>query len=70
MAAVRERKRKTVGGLVEMHLANFQASGSELVPGTGRFVGPKTIEVTLSESGTRVFHGDNIVISTLPTWGL
>jgi pyruvate/2-oxoglutarate dehydrogenase complex dihydrolipoamide dehydrogenase (E3) component len=64
MSAVRERKRKMVGGLVDMHMANFKASGAELVIGTGRFVGPKTIEVTLPEGGTRLLHGDNIVIST------
>ena len=45
MAVVRDRKRKMVDGLVDMHLANFKASGTELVSGFGRFIGPKTIEV-------------------------
>src|SRR5215475_5014215 len=49
MAAVRERKRKMVEGLVEMHVANYKASGAELIRGSGRFVAPKTIEVTLSD---------------------
>src|SRR3954470_15693787 len=31
MAAVRDRKRKMVAGLVAVHLAKFQASGAELV---------------------------------------
>src|SRR6516164_6268092 len=64
MPAVRERKRKMVGGLVELHLANFKESGAELALGAGRFVGPRTIEVALPEGGTRLLHGDNIVIST------
>src|SRR3989441_12999542 len=45
MTAVRERKRKMVTGLVEMHLDLYKKSGAELVLGSGRFVGPKTIEV-------------------------
>jgi pyruvate/2-oxoglutarate dehydrogenase complex dihydrolipoamide dehydrogenase (E3) component len=64
MAAVRERKRKMVTGLVEMHMANFEGSGAQLVIGNGRCVAPRTIEVTLAEGGTRLLHGDNIVIST------
>ena len=32
--------------------------------GSGRFVGPKTIEVALADGGTRTFHGENVVINT------
>ncbi len=64
MPLVRERKRKMVEGLVQMHLDNFKASGAELVPGSGRFVGPKTIEVTLNGGGPRILRGKNVVIST------
>jgi len=32
--------------------------------GSGRFVGPKTIEVDLADGGTRTFHGENVVINT------
>jgi pyruvate/2-oxoglutarate dehydrogenase complex dihydrolipoamide dehydrogenase (E3) component len=64
MSGVRGRKRKMVGGLVDMHLANFKASGAEIVMGSGRFVGPKTIEVTLPEGGIRVLNGKTVVIST------
>src|SRR6204780_4821400 len=39
MAAVRDRKRKMVTGLVDVHLANFKASGAELLIGSGRFTG-------------------------------
>src|SRR5260370_25794448 len=44
MSAVRDRKRKMVDGLIQMHLDNFKASGAELIIGSGRFVGPKTLE--------------------------
>ncbi|HEX3799706.1 MAG TPA: FAD-dependent oxidoreductase [Verrucomicrobiae bacterium] len=64
MPSVRDRKRAMVAGLVDMHLANFKSSGAELVIGSGRFTGPKTIEVTLPDDGKRVLQGDNVVIST------
>ena len=64
MAAVRDRKRKMVDGLVEMHFHKYKTSGAELVMGIGRFVAPKTIEVALHGGGTRVLRGDVVVIST------
>ena len=64
MAAVRDRKRKMVDGLVEMHLAKYRESGAELVMGSGRFVAPKTIEVALNAGGTRTLRGQTVVINT------
>ena len=64
MSAVRDRKRKMVDGLVKMHLDNFRGSGAELIMGSGRFVGRKTIEVALSGGGIRVLQGKNVVIGT------
>jgi pyruvate/2-oxoglutarate dehydrogenase complex dihydrolipoamide dehydrogenase (E3) component len=64
MAAVRERKRKMVRNLVDMHLDNYKKSGAELVMGTGRFIGPRTIEVELADGGKRTFRGKNVVINT------
>jgi len=64
MAGVRDRKRRMVDGLLAMHVANFKSSGAELVMGSGRFIGPKTIEVTLADGGKRVLHGGRVVIST------
>src|SRR5580658_5656494 len=64
MAAVRERKRKMVRNLVDIHLDRYRKSGAELVMGTGRFVGLKTVEVELAEGGTRTFRGKNVVINT------
>src|SRR5690242_3193540 len=64
MARVRERKRKMVQDLVELHLANYKASGAELIMGSGRFIGPKTIEVALADGGKRVLRGENVLIDT------
>jgi pyruvate/2-oxoglutarate dehydrogenase complex dihydrolipoamide dehydrogenase (E3) component len=64
MSGVRDRKRKMVDGLIDMHLANFKTSGAELLMGSGRFIGPKTLEVDLASGGTRVLHGKNVIIST------
>lgn len=63
MPAVRERKRQMVAGLVDMHLANYKASGAELLMGSGRFTGPKTIEVALPAGGSRLLHGKKIILS-------
>jgi pyruvate/2-oxoglutarate dehydrogenase complex dihydrolipoamide dehydrogenase (E3) component len=64
MQAVRERKRRMVRGLVEVHLANYKNSGAELVMGSGRFMGPKTIEVRSGDGGVRVLRGKRVVINT------
>jgi len=64
MRAVTDRKRKMVANLVEMHLDLYKKSGAELIMGSGRFVAPKTIEVTLGEGGTRTLRGKHVVINT------
>jgi len=64
MEAVRQRKRDMVQGLVDAHLANYKASGAELMMGSGRFVGPKTIEVTLADGAKRLLRGKHVVINT------
>jgi len=64
MSAVRDRKRKMVAGLVDVHLEEYRKSGAELIMGTGRFVGPRTVEVTLNDGGRRVLRGINVVIGT------
>ncbi len=64
MAGVRDRKRKMVDGLIALHLNNFKASGAELIMGSGHFVGPKTIEIDLSDGGTALVGGNTVVLST------
>jgi pyruvate/2-oxoglutarate dehydrogenase complex dihydrolipoamide dehydrogenase (E3) component len=64
MAGVRDRKRKMVDGLIKIHLGKYKASGAELVMGSGRFVAPGTIEVTLNDGGVRTLRGKHVFIST------
>jgi pyruvate/2-oxoglutarate dehydrogenase complex dihydrolipoamide dehydrogenase (E3) component len=64
MAAVRDRKRKMVDGLVALHLEKYRDSGAELVMGQGRFVAPRTVEVALNAGGTRTLSGQTVVIDT------
>src|SRR5262245_1838472 len=64
MAAVRDRKRKMVEGLVALHLQKYRESGAELVMGTGRFVAPRTVEAALKAGGTRTLRGKTVVINT------
>jgi pyruvate/2-oxoglutarate dehydrogenase complex dihydrolipoamide dehydrogenase (E3) component len=64
MAAVRDRKRKMVEGLVALHLEKYRESGAELVMGSGRFVAPKTVEVALNAGGARTLLGKTVVIDT------
>ena len=65
MAAVRERKRKMEVHVVDIFRDHyFTKSGAELVMGTGRFVGPKTIEVALNDGGTRTLRGKIVAINT------
>jgi pyruvate/2-oxoglutarate dehydrogenase complex dihydrolipoamide dehydrogenase (E3) component len=64
MPAVRDRKRRMVDGLVATHLEKYRQSGAELVMGYGRFVAPKTLEVTLNAGGTRTLRGKIVVIDT------
>jgi pyruvate/2-oxoglutarate dehydrogenase complex dihydrolipoamide dehydrogenase (E3) component len=64
MSAVRDRKRTMVDGLIQVHLDNFKASGAELIMGFGRFIGPRTLEVTLPDGGKRVVRGNKVIIGT------
>jgi pyruvate/2-oxoglutarate dehydrogenase complex dihydrolipoamide dehydrogenase (E3) component len=64
MRAVRERKRKMVAGLVDLHLELYKNSGAELIMGSGRFVAPKTIEVTSADNRVRLLQGQHVVINT------
>ena len=63
MATVRRRKREMVERQVAKHLENYKASGAELIMGSGRFVAPKTLEVTLNDGGTRVLAADKVFLN-------
>jgi len=63
MRKVLTRKRQMVDGLISMHLDNYKTSGAELIMGTGRFIAPKTIEVSLNDGGIRVLTGERVVLN-------
>ena len=63
MRKVLARKRQMVDGLIAMHLDNYRASGAELIMGGGRFIAPKTIEVSLNDGGTRVLTSERVVLN-------
>jgi pyruvate/2-oxoglutarate dehydrogenase complex dihydrolipoamide dehydrogenase (E3) component len=64
MSGVRERKRTMVDALVTTHLSRYDTSGAELVMGSGRFVGAKTIEVAFPDGKKQILRGEKIIIST------
>jgi pyruvate/2-oxoglutarate dehydrogenase complex dihydrolipoamide dehydrogenase (E3) component len=64
MPGVRERKRKMVTGLNEMYMENYRKTGGEFILGAGRFVAPRTVEVTFADGTTRQLRGANVIVST------
>src|SRR6266513_1875594 len=64
MSGVRDRKRKMVVGLNEMYMENYRKTGAEFILGTGRFLAPRTVEVTLADGTTRQLRGANVIVST------
>ena len=52
-----------VDGLVAFHADRYQASGAELIMGSGRLVAPKTMEVALNDGGTRVIAADKLFLN-------
>jgi pyruvate/2-oxoglutarate dehydrogenase complex dihydrolipoamide dehydrogenase (E3) component len=63
MAVVRRRKREMVERQIARHLQNYEATGAELIMGSGHFVAPKTLEVTLNDGGTRVLSADKVFLN-------
>ena len=62
LAAVRERKRSMVGGARENYASRLAQEGLDLIQGEAHFTGPKTLEVTLTDGGTRQLTSPLIVI--------
>jgi len=63
MSKVRGRKRDMVDGEVTAHLNAYAASGAELIMGSGKFVGPRTIEIELNDGGKRTVSGKQVVVN-------
>ena len=64
MAAVTDRKRMMVKGLVDIHVRNFETSGVDFVLGHGYFIGPRLIQVDMQNGTTRRLRGNNVLIGT------
>ena len=64
MTAVRGRKRRMVSSWNNVYLDNYKKSGAEFILGSGRFIGPKTVEVTLRDGAIRQLRGTNVIINT------
>ena len=64
MSGVRERKRRMVVGLNDMYMENYGKTGAEFILGTGRFLAPRTVEVTLPDGTKRQLRGANVIVST------
>lgn len=62
LAAVRDRKRAMVGGARQNYAGRLAQEGLDLVEGEARFTGPKTVEVALTDGGTRQLSAPVVVI--------
>jgi len=63
MAAVRNRKREMVLGLIAMHMDRYKATGAELVMGEARVMGNRMIEVRLKNGGTRHLLAERLFLN-------
>jgi pyruvate/2-oxoglutarate dehydrogenase complex dihydrolipoamide dehydrogenase (E3) component len=62
IAGVRRRKRAMVKSLVQVHRERFAANGLEFLLGEGRFVAPRTIEVSLTAGGTQRIAAERVFL--------
>ena len=63
MAGVYARKQAMVNELVKFHLDKYRDSGAELIFGDAKFVGPRTLQVSLRDGGERVLTGARVFIN-------
>ena len=64
MRVVRERKRRMVSGWNRVYIDNNKKTGVEFIFGSGRFIGPKAVEVKLPDGTTRQLSATNIIVNT------
>jgi pyruvate/2-oxoglutarate dehydrogenase complex dihydrolipoamide dehydrogenase (E3) component len=63
MGKVRQRKQDMIDREIAFHVNAYKQSGVDLIMGSGRFAGPKTIKVDLAVGGTRLVTGNEIVVN-------
>lgn len=64
LAAVRERKRAMVAGARQNYGSRLAQDGLDLIEGEARFTGPDTVEIALTNGGTRQLSAPVIVVDT------
>src|SRR5260221_13285896 len=64
LAAVRERKRAMVAGARQNYASRLAQDGLDLIEGEAHFTGPKTLEIALTDGGTRQISAPVVVIDT------
>src|SRR5262249_37358127 len=64
MSVVRDRKRRMVSTWNDAYLGNYKQSGAEFILGSGRFIGPKTVEVEVHDGTIRQLRGAKVIINT------
>ena len=62
LAAVRERKRAMVAGARQNYASRLAQDGLDLIEGEAHFTGPKTVEIALTDGGTRQISAPVVVI--------
>jgi pyruvate/2-oxoglutarate dehydrogenase complex dihydrolipoamide dehydrogenase (E3) component len=63
MRAVQRRKRMMVEDLIKVHLERYEGAGVEVIMGTARFVGPRTVAVEHEGVDTRVLFGERVFLN-------
>ena len=63
MKGVQERKRRMVADLIKVHVGRYEAAGVDLIMGTARFVGPRTIAVHHGDAPARTIVGDRVFLN-------
>ena len=52
-----------ISAAAQHHLNNFHTSGAELIMGSARLTGPKTVSVALNDGGDRVLTADRLFLN-------
>ncbi len=60
---VTDRKRRMVSGLVDLHVDRFKETGVELIMGTARFVGERSLDVRLNDGGSRALTARRLFLN-------
>jgi pyruvate/2-oxoglutarate dehydrogenase complex dihydrolipoamide dehydrogenase (E3) component len=63
MAGVYARKRNMVDGIVKIHWDRYHATGAEVILGEGKFIRPRTFQVTLQDGSERILTAERVFVN-------